>query len=277
MKTRYAHLFPILVLVFTLISCDNKNDNPNNERQVAKNSQFETENKINKKDTVCKVEDNESFLAHFPEIDSLFIEKNELPYVVDSEFFYDLLYSNQDYKELDAGLLRILYENVSHSDENSYKGVMRAIIEVDSLKKSNVEEEKIFELYWEFTEINLLALHKFPLNADIEIYTWYVSFSDGNHGPQIIFVTIFQNKVPYSCFQLAENDFHSDSPMWSESYSESKILENGKVLIHDFIKVGSYDEETDEEESVESWEIIKELFIWSGNIRILRNERLDKN
>ncbi|MCK5028256.1 MAG: hypothetical protein KAR57_01390 [Bacteroidales bacterium] len=206
-------------------------------------------------------------------IDTLFIEINEFPYKVDSELLEDILHSK--YKVLDASFLKELYENVNHLGKNSNNEVIRAIIEIDSLKKNNVSEEQIEEQYWEFQEIKILALNKLTLKTGVEVYIWSVSYSDGNQGPDIIFATVFRNKKPYSCFQLAINSYSSDSPMWSEWYTESEISQSGKVLIHGFHRLGEYDEENDEED-IESWETIEELFIGNGDINIIRNERIDK-
>jgi len=208
-----------------------------------------------------------------PNIETLFVNYNEFPYKTDSELFEDILHNN--YNAFDASLLKELYENVIHLDKYSNNEVVRALIEIDSLRQNNVSEEQIEEQYWEFNEIKLLALHKLTLESGIEIYTWSLAYSDGNQGPEIIFATIFKNKRPYSCFQLAHNSSFSESPMWCEWYTDSKIFKNGKVIIHDFYRLGEYVEESGEKD-IESWETIEELFIGNGDINVIRNERIDK-
>jgi hypothetical protein len=208
-----------------------------------------------------------SISTNAQEFDNFFQEFDEFPYVVDADFFAS---TYNDFEELDPSYLRELYENVDHVDENSNDNIVRAFIEIDSLKDAGkwTEEEK--SEYWEFYTIDLKALHKFKISPEIICYSWFLEYSDINQGPSKIFVTIYKNNEPSFCFELSTFAYYSDSPVWGEQEVEAQVFKDGLVEIHSSYAYGEYMKEGEDIE--ERWEEFIELTISSGKVEILEEK-----
>ncbi len=178
-------------------------------------------------------------------VENLFVEFDQFPYTTDAEFYANI---NESFEELDPSYLRALYENTDHVDENSNDNIVRAFIEIDSLKDNKKWTEETQSEYWEFYTISLVALHKFKISQDIVCYTWLLQFSDMNQGPSKIFMTIYKRKKPYYCFELSSFAYYSDSPVWNESEVEAVVCKDGLVKTH---AKNAYGEDMEE---VRNWE-----------------------
>ncbi|MBN2891232.1 MAG: hypothetical protein JXL97_05150 [Bacteroidales bacterium] len=205
-------------------------------------------------------------------IDELFLDFDEFPYTVDAEF-YQNVHSNFD--SLDPSYLRILYENVDHIDENSNDNIVRAFIEIDSLKDIGKWTEEKKSEYWEFYTIDLKALHKFQISPEIFCYTWFLEYSDMNQGPSKVFMTIYKNNEPSYCFELSSFAYYSDSPVWGDEEIEAQVFEDGLVKIH---KIHAYGEYMDEGEDIEErWEEFKTISIKSGKVEVIDQKSTREN
>jgi len=196
-------------------------------------------------------------------IDQFFAENNELPYTVDSTFM-STLYTTEQFQVLDGEHLSFLYQDVKkyHELNDNY---IKTVIKIDSLRKSGVPDEEINKDYYDYESTKIKALHKTTLNEQITAYSWYLYESiDPNQGFSHVFVTLFKENKPYSCFEIGKIASYSDSPAWSEEIEYGEITKDSKVIINQFSSGGEYGEDGDDYYS--SSHIKLELSINDGDI-----------
>jgi hypothetical protein len=129
------------------------------------------------------------------QLEDLFTEYDEFPYITDSLFIVSL--NAEDHEALTGEHLKILYEEVKKPNGLQNKNMIRALIEKDSIEEQDPGSDKIKDRYWQFLYHEMFALHKLHIASGIELYTWYLSFSDGNQGPELIMCTTFKNEKHY--------------------------------------------------------------------------------
>ncbi len=196
------------------------------------------------------------------DIDSFFVETNVFPYKVDSIFNSNVI---ENFQPIDFGYLKILYQNVKNIDNNTDKEVIKSFIAIDSLRDSGLSDEDILSDYPDFYITRLVALHKFKISDEITAYSWFISFSDFNQGPEYVYITLSKNGELYSCFKFSVFSSYSDSPMWTLFYTKSEILSDGLVKINAYSKDGEYND-LGESETLSSSEIIEEFSVITGDI-----------
>jgi len=196
-------------------------------------------------------------------IDKFFTETSELPYSVDS-LFMSSLYDSEDFQALDGEHLKLLYLDAKKYHELN-ENYVKTVIKIDSLRKSGVPDEEINKDYYDYESTMIIALHKINMNEQVMAYSWYLyEIVDANQGFQHIYVTLFKENKPYSCFEIGKIASYSDSPVWSEEIEYGEITKDGKVIINQFSSGGEYGDDGDDYYS--SSHIKLELSINDGDI-----------
>ncbi len=250
--------FKYLILILAFAACKGENNNTNEES---------SNELINKEISADNEEITDELPLKSPEkFEDHFKEFNDFPYTTDLILREEA--DKSSYFDLDPKFLRTLYEGVRRQKNDNNQNIIRAFIEMDSLRQKKVSEEKIRQEFWEFPWVKIQALHKFELKNGIKVYTWYYSYNDGNQGPDVVMATLYKNGKPQFCFQLGTNNHYSDSPVWSNYQDDGEIYKDGKLLISHLSEYGEYDDETDNESSESTRVAIK--------FQINKNAEIDK-
>jgi hypothetical protein len=147
----------------------------------------------------------------------LFSEYDSLLYIADSAFISSL--DLKHFEDLSTRDLEKLYVKPDDSEPEAIDNVIRILIESDTNN----------DVFWQFKQYSLKALHSFHLESDLRVYTWYIWFSDGEQGPEIIMASVFQKENLINCFELAKLYTYSFSRAWNSGKEEGQIFKNGQV------------------------------------------------
>lgn len=204
-------------------------------------------------------------------ITDLFVESTEFPFKIHSGYVNDAL--EGDFNELTAQDLKALSLDVASNNYDG-KGVIKTLLEIDSLKKANVPLEEIQSKYWEFYAYSMVATNKITLNSGITACIWIVHTEDMNQSWDHLFITLCKKDKPYFYFTLPVSNSYSDSPVWTNKTINSRITKDGNIFVDGYIEDGEYND-ADGTEYIDKRRQIIELQIKNNGVEELLSEYIE--
>lgn len=178
--------------------------------------------------------------------DDIFLDYDSLPYIADSAFITSLDLNMFD--DLSLQDLVKLYVKPIDSEIVAIDNVINMLIDMGEGEKIPKQKEINQNTYWQLEQYSLKALHSFDLESGLSVYTWYLWFSDGEQGPEIIMASVYKNDKVVNCFQLTKLYTYTFSRAWNSGSEEGRIFKNAQVIkkiINPTNKADTFNTQTD--------------------------------